>query len=95
MKTRDSFIKIRDKLKKYNKEYYNSNPSIDDSEYDDLKKKYDHLLLKNPELKKYDDLGIGTSPSSKFKKFNHFEPCLLYTSPSPRDGLLSRMPSSA
>ena len=22
-------------------------------------------------------------------------PCLLYTSPSPRDGLLSRMPSSA
>ena len=24
-----------------------------------------------------------------------FDPCLLYTSPSPRDGLLSRMPSSA
>ena len=24
-----------------------------------------------------------------------FLPCLLYTSPSPRDGLLSRMPSSA
>src|SRR5664279_1571802 len=25
----------------------------------------------------------------------HFLSCLLYTSPSPRDGLLSRMPSSA
>src|SRR5665647_3915080 len=25
----------------------------------------------------------------------HLHPCLLYTSPSPRDGLLSRMPSSA
>ena len=25
----------------------------------------------------------------------HVESCLLYTSPSPRDGLLSRMPSSA
>ena len=25
----------------------------------------------------------------------HFNTCLLYTSPSPRDGLLSRMPSSA
>ena len=25
----------------------------------------------------------------------HVETCLLYTSPSPRDGLLSRMPSSA
>ena len=26
---------------------------------------------------------------------NMLRPCLLYTSPSPRDGLLSRMPSSA
>ena len=26
---------------------------------------------------------------------NSFPGCLLYTSPSPRDGLLSRMPSSA
>ena len=25
----------------------------------------------------------------------HYYACLLYTSPSPRDGLLSRMPSSA
>ena len=25
----------------------------------------------------------------------YFKSCLLYTSPSPRDGLLSRMPSSA
>ena len=28
-------------------------------------------------------------------KFKGFKDCLLYTSPSPRDGLLSRMPSSA
>ena len=27
--------------------------------------------------------------------FSAFKACLLYTSPSPRDGLLSRMPSSA
>ena len=27
--------------------------------------------------------------------FELFKHCLLYTSPSPRDGLLSRMPSSA
>ena len=26
---------------------------------------------------------------------DQMNPCLLYTSPSPRDGLLSRMPSSA
>ena len=29
------------------------------------------------------------------KEADHFYICLLYTSPSPRDGLLSRMPSSA
>ena len=28
-------------------------------------------------------------------EFNNYNGCLLYTSPSPRDGLLSRMPSSA
>ena len=31
----------------------------------------------------------------KARKNVLFEACLLYTSPSPRDGLLSRMPSSA
>ena len=29
------------------------------------------------------------------KRFDKYNNCLLYTSPSPRDGLLSRMPSSA
>ena len=33
--------------------------------------------------------------SSKYLHFDHVKTCLLYTSPSPRDGLLSRMPSSA
>ena len=30
-----------------------------------------------------------------FVAFRYYDACLLYTSPSPRDGLLSRMPSSA
>ena len=30
-----------------------------------------------------------------YAKGQHLTNCLLYTSPSPRDGLLSRMPSSA
>ena len=32
---------------------------------------------------------------TKGHKHDNSEICLLYTSPSPRDGLLSRMPSSA
>ena len=76
MKTEDNFLKLKNKLKKYNKEYYNSNPSIDDSEYDKLKKKYDNLLSNNPKFKQLDDLGIGTPPTSKFEKFKHYEPML-------------------
>ena len=29
------------------------------------------------------------------RELDQYDNCLLYTSPSPRDGLLSRMPSSA
>ena len=36
---------------------------------------------------------ITTQPQKQVRGLNHT--CLLYTSPSPRDGLLSRMPSSA
>ena len=38
---------------------------------------------------KYQDIVLG------FNSLPPYEDCLLYTSPSPRDGLLSRMPSSA
>ena len=40
--------------------------------------------------------GDGALCTSHFFLFDvHTDCCLLYTSPSPRDGLLSRMPSSA
>ena len=45
------------------------------------------------------DQGRKTSPIQKYKSVidnnGNEVSCLLYTSPSPRDGLLSRMPSSA
>ena len=39
----------------------------------------------------------GRKPNSLQKRYRIgvYKNCLLYTSPSPRDGLLSRMPSSA
>ena len=37
----------------------------------------------------------ATSIRNVFHDIKNNMPCLLYTSPSPRDGLLSRMPSSA
>ena len=46
------------------------------------------VIIHSPEAKKDFEKKIGTN-----KKITYV--CLLYTSPSPRDGLLSRMPSSA
>ena len=37
----------------------------------------------------------GTTENPTYKEVVYGKTCLLYTSPSPRDGLLSRMPSSA
>ena len=48
-------------------------------------------LVRHPESGKLVS-GPSTSPENKFVAPGT---CLLYTSPSPRDGLLSRMPSSA
>ena len=44
-----------------------------------------------------DDRGVAGIPNVQQLAFEweHAIFCLLYTSPSPRDGLLSRMPSSA
>ena len=59
-------------------------------------------VIKLPETASANDIYNSFSPSvikgglDEEKSNEHTEiPCLLYTSPSPRDGLLSRMPSSA
>ena len=41
------------------------------------------------------DVLVNDTPLNVVDKFCYLGSCLLYTSPSPRDGLLSRMPSSA
>ena len=44
---------------------------------------------------KADVIGMTNMPEAKLAREAEIRYCLLYTSPSPRDGLLSRMPSSA
>ena len=48
-------------------------------------------LTEISEMIKYDTMNICVDNIKTLKSYS----CLLYTSPSPRDGLLSRMPSSA
>ena len=42
-------------------------------------------------------ISVGAEEPDEFRRqsFDYYEACLLYTSPSPRDATLSRMPSSA
>ena len=66
-----------------------------------------HLAYTGPMILKVDDEGFPVQPYGVKKNpysildiadivfVNPVNTCLLYTSPSPRDGLLSRMPSSA
>ena len=53
----------------------------------DLLKEYDALLMATGATKPFDPTGRNAGRDLKG--------CLLYTSPSPRDATLSRMPSSA
>ena len=56
------------------------------------------LLLQKPDLLLLDEPTNHLDAESVLWLEQHlskYEGCLLYTSPSPRDGLLSRMPSSA
>ena len=40
-------------------------------------------------------VGLNPEDDAKLAKYDRDRSCLLYTSPSPRDGRISRMPSSA
>ena len=55
--------------------------------YDDIDNSKQQLMENKNQLL----AGLSSLP----KPTNDFEICLLYTSPSPRDATLSRMPSSA
>ena len=57
----------------------------------------DCLELRTQNLNLLNDSYISEIKISKFRRMvkERCKSCLLYTSPSPRDGLLSRMPSSA
>ena len=62
-----------------------------------LDKDYHQLLLDTHRdfVKAGAEVIVTTTFTTRRKRLRDNNVCLLYTSPSPRDGLLSRMPSSA
>ena len=60
--------------------------------------KFENILISNVDqiVKRQLEVGIDFISDGEMSKISYATYiCLLYTSPSPRDGLLSRMPSSA
>ena len=70
----------KEKLLRQQNEMYKENYSV-------LSAELKQLQLQMSELESRDN--------EVYRSIFESSPCLLYTSPSPRDGLLSRMPSSA
>ena len=71
------FKKIQSELMKLNKSYYQDSISEEsDQYYDQLKKKNNQLLKDYKELKDYDILTVGFTPSEKFSKVKHIVPML-------------------
>mgnify|MGYP003301999747 CR=1 FL=1 len=66
--------------------------------FDGLHLGHQHIIenmQKDSEVNGWQKLVIFTEPHAREFFAESLGTCLLYTSPSPRDGLLSRMPSSA
>ena len=61
------------------------------------KNNYDEIIFLTPDGNTYNQQIANRLSLNKrlMLILGHYKGCLLYTSPSPRDGLLSRMPSSA
>ena len=73
-----------------NNKFTTINPNLGVASYDDK----EITIADIPGLVEGAHEGIGLGIQF-LKHIERWKSCLLYTSPSPRDGLLSRMPSSA
>ena len=103
----DRMAELYEQVARHDEAYYEKDaPEIPDSAYDDLLRELRTLEDTYPELVRADTptAGVGGAPNQQFAPVEHRQrmmsldnsfDCLLYTSPSPRDATLSRMPSSA
>jgi len=79
-------------IKKYNEAYYkDSNPIIDDSKYDDIKKKILDLEKKYSFLSSSDSpsLAVGFKPSKNFNKVKHKIPMLSLSNAFDKEDLIN------
>ena len=68
---------------------------FDTSKLNGVNRGIDHWMIGSLSIDQNEDFSEFVGSTANGINFYHTRSCLLYTSPSPRDGLLSRMPSSA
>src|ERR1700754_4158092 len=71
--------RLQTEIAGHDKRYYQQDrPSISDAEYDELRRRYNAIEARFPDLKTADSLSqkVGAAPSGKFKKVRHAVPML-------------------
>ena len=62
-------------IKYHDKKYHlEDNPEISDVDYDNICKKYDDLIQKNPNFYYLERNSVGSKVSSQFEKYTHYKP---------------------
>src|SRR5271169_3060845 len=73
------YARLQTEITEHDKRYYqHDRPSISDAEYDELRKRYNAIEARFPDLRTFESLSlkVGAAPTGKFKRVRHAVPML-------------------
>jgi DNA ligase (NAD+) len=69
--------RLEAEIKQHSENYYQKDaPTISDAEYDSIRRRYDGIEERFPDLRTFESLQVGGAPTGKFKKVRHAVPML-------------------
>jgi DNA ligase (NAD+) len=69
--------RLEAEIKQHSENYYQKDaPTISDAEYDFLRRRYDAIETRFPDLRTFESLQVGGAPTGRFKKVRHAVPML-------------------
>jgi DNA ligase (NAD+) len=69
--------RLEAEIKQHSENYYQKDaPTISDAEYDSIRRRYDAIETRFPDLRTFESLQVGGAPTGKFKKVQHAVPML-------------------
>jgi DNA ligase (NAD+) len=73
------YARLQTEIVQHDKRYYQQDrPTVSDAEYDDLRKRYNAIEARFPDLRTFESLSlkVGAAPTGKFRKVRHAVPML-------------------